>query len=69
QPWLIQPVSIFSIYGLNLVILLVNFGPAQGAMAWFDRKWQHADAVSVNGRTTRNWLAVTGVILVAWIGI
>jgi apolipoprotein N-acyltransferase len=23
----------------------------------------------VNGRTTRNWLAVTGVILVAWIGI
>ena len=69
QPWLIQPVSIFSVYGLNLVILLVNFALAQGAMAWFDRKWQHADAVSVNGRATRNWLAVTGIILVAWIGI
>ena len=69
QAWVIQPVSIFSVYGLNLVIILVNFALAQGAMVWFDRKWQPADIVPVEGRATRNWLAVTGVILVAWIGI
>jgi len=69
QPWLIQPVSIFSVYGLNLVIMLFNFALAQGAIAWFDRKWQPADVVPVDGRATRNWLAVTGVILVAWIGL
>ena len=28
QPWLIQPVSIFSVYGLNLVIMLFNFALA-----------------------------------------
>jgi len=69
QAWVIQPVSIFSVYGLNLVIMLVNFALAQGAMAWFDRKWQPADVVPVDGRTTRNWLTVTGLILVAWIGL
>jgi len=69
QPWLIQPVSIFSIYGLNLVIMLVNFGLAQGAMAWFDGKWQPAHVVPVDGRATVRWLAGTGVILAAWIGL
>jgi apolipoprotein N-acyltransferase len=69
QAWLIQPVSIFSVYGLNLVIMLFNFALAQGAMAWFDRKWQPAGVVPVDGRTTRNWLAVTGVVVAVWIGI
>jgi apolipoprotein N-acyltransferase len=69
QPWLIQPVSIFSVYGLNLVIMLCNFALAQGAMAWFDRRWHPADVVMVDGRATRNWLAATGVIVAAWIGL
>src|SRR4030067_937489 len=33
QAWWIQPVSIFSVYGLNLVIILFNYALAQGAMA------------------------------------
>jgi apolipoprotein N-acyltransferase len=69
QPWLIQPVSVFSIYGLNLVIMLVNYTLVQAVMAWFDRRWQPADVVPVDGRATRNWLVATGVILVAWIGL
>jgi apolipoprotein N-acyltransferase len=64
-----QPVSIFSVYGLNLVIMLVNFALAQGAMAWFDRRWQPEDVVQVDGRATRNWLMVVGAILVVWVGI
>ena len=69
QPWLIQPVSIFSVYGLNLVVMLVNFALAQGAMAWFDRRWKPNHVVPVDGRVTRNWLLAIGGILVAWVGI
>lgn len=35
QAWLIQPVSIFSVYGLNLVILFFNYTLAQGAKILF----------------------------------
>jgi len=69
QAWLIQPVSIFSVYGMNLVIMLFNFALAQGALAWFDRKSQLADVVPVDGRVTIRWLAGTGAILVVWIGL
>jgi apolipoprotein N-acyltransferase len=69
QPWLIQPVSVFSVYGLNLVIILCNYALAQGAMAWLDHKWTAADVVPVDFASTRRWLAAMGVILVAWVGL
>jgi apolipoprotein N-acyltransferase len=69
QPWLIQPVSIFSVYGLNLVIILVNYALAQGAMVLLDRKWTAEDVVLVEAGATRRWLAGTGVVLAAWIGL
>ena len=69
QAWLIQPVSIFSVYGLNLVILFFNYTLAQGAIAWYDSKFQAADVIRVDGQPTRRWLAVTGAITVLWIGI
>jgi len=68
QAWLIQPVSVFSIYGLNIVIMLVNYVLAQGIITWCDRKISASSDQALNIRSTRNWLVVTGVILVAWIG-
>jgi apolipoprotein N-acyltransferase len=69
QPWLIQPVLIFSIYGLNLVIMLVNYALAQGAIAWHDRKQMQPDNVTLDLRLARNWLITTGIIVAAWIGV
>ncbi len=69
QPWLIQPVSIFSVYGLDLLILLVNYSIALGIMAWHDRHWPLAEVRPVEGRMARNWLLVAGVTLAAWIGL
>jgi len=69
QPWITQPVSIFSVYGLNLVIMMVNFALAQGLMAWADRKWQVEDVVPVNQKSTRSGLIISGAVLVAWFGI
>ena len=69
QPWLIQPVSVFSVYGLNLVIILCNYALAQGAMVLLDRKWTAADVVPVDVRATRRWLMGLGVVLAAWVGL
>lgn len=69
QPWLIQPISIFSVYGLNLVIILCNYTLAQGAMVWLDRKWTAIDVIPVDMGSTRRWLAGMGFVLVAWIGL
>ncbi len=68
QPWLIQPVSVFSVYGLNLIIMLCNYALAQGAMAWLDRAW-HADAVQVETPSTRRWLIGVGAALALWVAL
>jgi len=58
QPWLIQPVSIFSIFGLGLLIMLVNYALALGALAIFDRElWPNA----------QRWLIRAGIVVIAWI--
>jgi apolipoprotein N-acyltransferase len=67
--WLLQPVSVFSVYGLNLVIIMCNFALAQGAMRLLDRKWSAADVVPVEARSTRRWLLGMGITLAAWIGL
>jgi apolipoprotein N-acyltransferase len=69
QRWLTQPVSIFSVYGLNLIMMLVNFALAQAALVWFDRRWRPADVVPVQGNSTRRWLFVIGGLLAVWIVI
>jgi len=37
QTWLLQPLAIFGIYGLDLLIMLVNFALALAALALYDR--------------------------------
>lgn len=69
QAWLIQPVSIFSIYGLNLLIVLVNFSLTYLIMHWMDRRWTFEAAVPVDGRASRRWAWATLVAMVVWIGI
>ena len=69
QAWLLQPISVFSVYGLNLVIILCNYALAQAAMGWLDRKWTAADVTRVEARSTRRWLIGTGATLAAWIGL
>jgi apolipoprotein N-acyltransferase len=68
QAWLIQPVSIFSIYGLNILIMLVNYALAQGAIAWYDHGQNHQANLRLDKRYAKNWIAAAGILLVAWIG-
>jgi len=69
QTWLIQPVSIFSIYGLNLVILLVNFTIAYWMIAWFDRQRPLKGIVMVKHYSAKRWLGITTGIVLFWIGL
>jgi apolipoprotein N-acyltransferase len=68
QAWLIQPVTIFSIYGLNIMIMVVNFVLAQGAIAFYDsRQPANKDAYRVNPLLARNWAIAGGILVAAWI--
>ncbi|MBI3151434.1 MAG: hypothetical protein HYZ21_04835 [Chloroflexi bacterium] len=68
QAWVFQPVAIFSVYGFDFVMVLVNYALAQGLLAWYDKKYQPTE-VRVDGRMSNRWLAGAGVVLVAWIGL
>ncbi len=69
QPWLIQPASIFGIYGLDAMIMLVNDALALAALALFDRRWRWDELPAVDRRLSMRWLAGTGVIVAAWVGL
>jgi apolipoprotein N-acyltransferase len=69
QPWLIQPVSVFSIYGLDVLIMLVNSTLGLAALGSFDRKWHWDEVPALDGRMRRRWLAGTGILLAAWVGL
>jgi apolipoprotein N-acyltransferase len=69
QPWMLQPISIFSIYGLGIVLMLVNFTLAQGALVLFDRKWRLEEMPIFKSQPVLRWLATAGIVLAIWIGI
>jgi apolipoprotein N-acyltransferase len=69
QPWLIQPVSVFGVYGLSLLVVFVNYALAQGMLALFDGRWRWDDGPAVAPRLARRWLTGVGVAAVAWIAL
>jgi len=69
QPWLIQPVSIVGIYGLSLLILLVNYALALAALVLFDRFRPLEDVPPVDASLTRKWLIGVAIMLLVWTGV
>lgn len=69
QPWMLQPISIFSIYGLGVVLSLANFALAQGAIAFVDSKWHTSGLPRIEPKTAWRWLGIAGGVLAAWIAI
>lgn len=70
QPWLIQPVSIFSIFGLGLLIMSVNYGVGLGVLYVFDRRWRlDTDIPNLANRSVRNWAGGVVVALILWIAL
>ena len=69
QTWLIQPVSIFSIYGLSLLIMFINYGLGQAALLGFDQGRDLDSAPAVSRPAPFRWLIGISAATLVWIGI
>jgi apolipoprotein N-acyltransferase len=68
QPWMIQPVSVFGIFGLSLVNMLVSFALGQYALAWFDRLWRFdQQGQPIDVFQARNWLIGAAILFATWL--
>lgn len=67
ETWAIQPVSIFGIAALNLVILMVGWALALGVLALIDRRFPSLADVPVPRRVTRWALGGVAALAVAWV--
>ncbi len=67
QPWMLQPISIFSIYGLGTLIILVNFSLTQLFMTIWDRFFMWGDPILLPSKHIRRWLWIAGGAVVIWI--
>ena len=68
QPWLIQPVSIAGILGIDLLIMLVNFAVALWMMQALNARSGRRAAPRVR-RLAQRWLVVTAGCAVIWTGV
>lgn len=70
QPWLIQPIAVFGMYGLTVVWLAFNYGLALTAIAWFDRDRQWDDNITpVRFSFAWRGLGIAAAVLAAWIAM
>ena len=66
HPLLLQPISVFGIHGLELLILLVNWAAAAIAIAAIDRRRGGAGP-RLPVRLATRWVAAVAVLVVAWV--
>ena len=59
--------GVLLIYGLNMVIILVNYTIGQGVLAWYDKRRGNPAAEAVDPGSTRKWLLATSLVLFAWV--
>ena len=69
QYWLIQPVSVFSIYGMSFIIILVNLVLAQMLIALMDGRWApQEESAAVSRIGSQIWLYSTILLFLLWAG-
>jgi apolipoprotein N-acyltransferase len=68
-PWLLQPLSIFGIYALDLLILLCNYVLAQAIFILVDRRWPGGDHPSIERKSGVRALCLLGILLIGWVGL
>ncbi|MBN1267220.1 MAG: apolipoprotein N-acyltransferase [Anaerolineales bacterium] len=66
-PWLIQPVSIFGVFGMSMITLLAGYALGLILLAWFDRCWiLDKERVAVDGRLALRWIKRIGAVSIFW---
>src|SRR5262249_17775201 len=67
QAWLLQPLSIFGIFGAELLILVINFAIAGAVIAFLDRASPPQDLPAIPMGPALTTLAVVALISVGWL--
>ncbi len=69
QFWLIQPVSIFGIYGMSFLVVFINYVLTLQAIALIDNKYNlDSNIVPVSRSAARRWIYGCMVIFLFWAG-
>lgn len=66
QPWMLQGISLFSIYGLTLIILLVNFTFTMGFLIALDNKLRFDGQPALNRKLNYQWMTAVAVLFILW---
>jgi apolipoprotein N-acyltransferase len=69
QVWLIQPVSIFGIIGMGMLIMMVNHVLTLMVMHWMDQRWQLSEAPALEPRFLNRWKIAGGLAILVWVGL
>lgn len=66
QPWLLQPLTIFGLFGLELLLLVINFAAAGLVIALMDRRRAPKDLPALPLSRAVRVVAVVAVVSAAW---
>jgi apolipoprotein N-acyltransferase len=69
QIWLIQPVGIFTIFGLSALIMLVNYSIGALILRWIDSFWPQEEIPALDQGLVKRYLFAAGGCLGIWIVI
>ncbi|MBA4385510.1 MAG: hypothetical protein C0410_12300 [Anaerolinea sp.] len=70
QLWLIQPVSIFGIIGLGMLIMLINLSLAMFLIALIDKRWTLASGeVTLSFPFAKRWALAAAAVFIVWTAI
>jgi len=69
QPWLLQPLTIFGLFGLELLLLVINFTIAGVVIALLDRRSPPEDAPAMPLTRALRVAGVVGLVAAAWTGL
>ena len=70
QIWLIQPVSIFGIIGMGMLVMMVNHVLTLMVLSWIDSRWKLADDIpGIPVKILKRWKLVGGIVTVVWVGL
>ena len=73
QTWFLQPVAVFGTFGLDLLVVFVNYALGMLLVAWLDRRRGHSDRLGLTGegvlvqmRVALRWCAGVAVACTVW---
>lgn len=69
QPWMLQPLSIFGLFGLELLLLAINFALAGLVIAFMDRRGEPTEGPALPMRRAMKAAGIVAAIALLWTGL